>query len=761
MTSRRRTRFSDRLARAWLPLALLAAALATCGPAAAADPTGRRLVVVLYPEDTDGSPGAVATDRAIRSTFIAEAPVFVEVRNEYVETAAAVDAEIERRQLSYLRQKYAGRKVDLVIAVLTSALDFALAHRAELFPGAPVVHCAVDRSDLRPRHLPADVIGVPIRADHAATLETALRLQPDTRSVFVVAGNAPFDLARVPEVRQAFAPYAGRVEITYLVGLPFDDLLARVSDLPPGSIIYYLHIFRDGTGKTFVPAEALDRIAARANAPIYGRVSTHVGRGIVGGRVFSFDAEGRAAARLSLRVLTGERPEAITVPEAAENIDMFDWRQLKRWGLDERDLPPGSAVLFRDVSLWESYRWYVVGGISLCAVQALLIAGLLIHRARRRRSEFALRESEARFRLMADAAPVLIWTAGMDKRCTYVNRPWLEFTGRTLEQELGEGWADGIHPDDRRQSLAVYASQFDKREPFEMEYRLRRHDGEFRWVVDQGVPRFTPDGEFAGYIGACTDLTERRRAEEGLRASQRELRLLTGQLIEAQEGERRRVARELHDDLGQSLALLSVDLDLVARRPPATPTELAERLRAVSARVRELSSAVHDLSHQLHPSKLEHLGLDAALRGLCTEVGEHHRLKVKFAAAGVPRAIPEATSVCVYRIAQEALRNVVKHGRTDRARVELTGAAGRLRLRISDHGAGFDPAARGDGLGLVSMRERLALVGGRIAIDSRPGGGTRIEVCVPLPEPDAAPDTPVTPCGDDLVAAGATAEESP
>ena len=155
----------------------------------------------------------------------------------------------------------------------------------------------------------------------------------------------------------------------------------------------------------------------------------------------------------------------------------------------------------------------------------------------------------------------------------------------------------------------------------------------------------------------------------------------------------------------------------------------------MSARVKELSSSVHDLSHQLHPSKLEQLGLVAAVRGLCKELKQHHDLEVKFAHHDVPEAVPEATALCLYRIVQEALRNVVKHGGTDHAIVELSGAADGIRLRVSDEGAGFDPVSphRDGGLGLVSMRERLHLVGGEIAIDSRPSGGTRIDVRVPAP----------------------------
>ena len=148
----------------------------------------------------------------------------------------------------------------------------------------------------------------------------------------------------------------------------------------------------------------------------------------------------------------------------------------------------------------------------------------------------------------------MIWTAGTDRKCSYVNKTWLDFTGRALEEELGDSWAGGLHPDDVRSNLQTYTEAFDRRESFELHYRLRRHDGEYRWVLDKGVPRFNPDGSFAGYIGSCIDITERKLAEEGLATIGR-------RLIEAQEQERTWIGRELHDDINQRLALLAFELD--------------------------------------------------------------------------------------------------------------------------------------------------------------------------------------------------------
>jgi signal transduction histidine kinase len=219
-----------------------------------------------------------------------------------------------------------------------------------------------------------------------------------------------------------------------------------------------------------------------------------------------------------------------------------------------------------------------------------------------------------------------------------------------------------------------------------------------------------------------------------LRQSQQELRALSGRLLFAHETESRRIARELHDDLNQGLALLSVEMELLGQSPSESAGEFGGRMQELLARVRQLSSSVHALSHRLHPAKLEQLGLIATVSGLCRELAQAHGLEIEFTHHQMPEVVSPETALCLYRLAQEALRNAIKHGGARRVCVDLTGSADAVSLRIVDDGVGFDPSLiQGkEGLGLVSMRERAIHLGGEITIDSRPSHGTRIDVRLPV-----------------------------
>jgi signal transduction histidine kinase len=260
-----------------------------------------------------------------------------------------------------------------------------------------------------------------------------------------------------------------------------------------------------------------------------------------------------------------------------------------------------------------------------------------------------------------------------------------------------------------------------------MEYRLRRQDGEYRWVLDMGVPQFKADQTFAGYIGSCIDVTERKLAAEALSSVSR-------RLIEAHEEERRRIARELHDDINQRLALLEIELEQVETTSLGLSAEATVHLRAFKQRLSEVASDVQAISHRLHSSKLEYLGLASAIRSFCKELSQRQKVEIKFTCDSIARTLPQEISLCLFRVAQEALLNCVKHSGVREFDVDLREVGEQIQLTVSDSGVGFDLAtmANNPGLGLISMHERIRLIKGTISILSEPMKGTRVQAHAPV-----------------------------
>ncbi|MGH7390292.1 MAG: sensor histidine kinase [Candidatus Rokuibacteriota bacterium] len=359
-------------------------------PVAAGSPESaaqaQKHVLILYDEDRD-FPGLARLDRSLRESFEAELGDAVEFYSESLNLSQFERAGYDRLMADHYRAKYASKKLDLIVAVMGPSLDFLLRHGEALFPGTPIVFCGVDVSEGEGKTRRANVTGVLVKRAFSPTLEVALRLQPDTRHVFVVGGSSTFDRHLLTLVRRDLQAFEDRLGITYLVDLPMDGLLKAVSSLPSHSVILYTTVFTDGAGLGFVPHDVLSSIATAANAPVYVFVDQYVGRGAVGGSVYSLDTHGHQVADLGLRILRGAPPASLPIRELGAQVDMFDARQLGRWRLDEARLPPGSVIRYRDSSVWELYRWFIAGAIAVVVTQSALIAGLLLARARRRRAE--------------------------------------------------------------------------------------------------------------------------------------------------------------------------------------------------------------------------------------------------------------------------------------------------------------------------------------------------------------------------------------
>jgi PAS domain S-box-containing protein len=713
-------------------LALTVLLLALAGSAAAGGEPKRVLLVHSF---GSSAPPFTTHSTAFETALTKELGSRVDLDQVSLDMARYAQPDMEGAFVEFLLKRLAKWHPDLVVPIGSPAGRFVVKFRDRLFPGIPVIYTGMDRRTVAPEAITKNATFVGEDFKLAGLVEDILQLAPDTTTIEVILGATPLERYWAGEFRRAFEPFTDRVTFNFLNDLSFDQMLGRLSTLPPRSFILLGLFLRDASGVTHNEDEALQRLHAVANAPINGLYQNQLGLGIVGGRLYQGELQGVESARIAARILRGEPMASFPPMIIGTQRPRYDWRELQRWNIGEDRLPPGSVVEFRQPTVWQRYRWWVLGTLCVALVQAGLILQLALNLTKRRRGERALRESEARFRIVADSVPVLLWMSGGDRQYTFFNKPWMDFTGRTADEEIGNGWLEGVHPDDVDGFVKAYVEAFDSRRPFGLQHRLRRHDGEYRWVSDDGVPRYDAQGVFAGYVGSCLDITERRRAEQALRESHETILNLAGRLITAQEEERRRLGRDLHDDVSQRLAALGISLSVLARRLPETREPELGLLRDLQGRARELSDDVRRLSHDLHPAVLEHAGLGAALETCCQDFSRTRGIDVRLTTAeGDFTRVPMDVSLGLYRVVQEALANVARHSGAKRAEVRLRVTDTEVDLQVIDVGKGFNPdrARRGRGLGLISMQERVRLLRGAFEIRAAIDEGTDVRVHIPI-----------------------------
>jgi signal transduction histidine kinase len=602
--------------RYWLATALLGGVLSVSAGGASAATAPRR--VLILSAETPGLPAASVVRQGLISVLRQDGAEPVEIQEETIDTTRYAGEEYDRTLAALYRAKYGLAPPALVITVADPALDFARRHRAELFPNAPILFGVVEERVARARSNGPSVTGVLVGLGARATIELALRLHPVARRVVVVAGTSVFDQVWLNAIRQDLRALESRVPVTYLPARTFSEMLADVAALRNDAIVLFTTMALDGAGVPRVGTDVAEALRRSAVVPVYGISSNYLGHGVLGGAMVDLALHGQELGRRARAILSGAVPDGLPLVTTG-NLVAFDARELKRFHVDEAQLPPHSDVRFREVTFWDQHQWAAITVVSVVVIQSALISGLWFQRVRRRRAEGALRDTKS-----------------------------------------------------------------------------------------------------------------------ALRVSDRRVQSLAGRLITAQEVERSRIARELHDDLSQKLALLSIELEQFVG-DGATSEIVKGRARAASARAAEIATDVHNLSHELHPARLEMLGLAPALRGLCDEMSSSHNIEIEFERAPVPGSIPYEVSLCLFRVAQEGLRNVVRHSGARRATVTLWHADGLLALQIADAGRGFTPERASDGLGLVSMRERALLVGARFMVQSQQGRGTRVAVTVPVTWAGAPP----------------------
>jgi signal transduction histidine kinase len=343
---------------------------------------GQKRVLVIHQLRPD-SPLSAGMEDVYRTTFRRELGTRLDYYSEFMDTLRFAQPDYEAAFATYLRARYAGYHFDVIIATTTATLNLVRHTLDDVFGNTPVVFGA-GKGVARPPH----ATGVASTVDLDDTLELALRLQPDTRNVFVVSGNATdIDRAYGGLAHQQLQRFSGHLTLTNLDGLPMADLEQRVAHLPPDSLIYYVLVSRDGAGRQWLPVDALDRVTAAANAPVYAWHEVAFGHGIVGGQLFDSNVIARETTALALRVLRGESVDDIPVREITPYVAQFDWRQMERWHLDASRLPAGATILFRPQTRWERVRPYTMLGLALLSVVGAFASALWLERRRRHRAE--------------------------------------------------------------------------------------------------------------------------------------------------------------------------------------------------------------------------------------------------------------------------------------------------------------------------------------------------------------------------------------
>ena len=672
---------------------------------------------------------------SLHNELLADKALTAGITHVYLGLEDFPDKVYPRELIEELRDRLEKNPVDLVVSILPGADRFLLANSQELFPGVPKVFALPGSREVQKIKKLKNAVIIPGIAgkDQKNTVERIFSLLPDTRHLVVVSGDSPLDHNYLENTKRAIASSKRVTKVSYLVGLPLDELWRRASSLAPDTAILFTTYDRDKNGKKEDTTDVGIRLASRANAPVFSFIEALIGNGIVGGNVTSSGQYGKKTAETALRLLQGEQPAAIS-PKKQIPIDVYDWRALKRWNISEDRLPSGSQVRYKTLTFWETYRRYIIIGITVICLEAILIFALFSSLLRGKRIRATLQKSEKSYRTLQENIPVGIYRTSNSGNIISVNPAALMMFGLDVEEDLSSYQvADFYNDPEIRHDVISQLTTEGKVTDFDVDFR--RKDGSLFWGTLSAKQVTDEDGNFMFIDGIVQDTSDRKQAELKLFDYQQRLKALATQLTIAEEQEWRRIAADLHDHVSQSLALTR--LQLAAAAKSGDDAGLKKQLDQISRELLQMSSDIHHLIFELSSPTLRELGLGAAIdEWLEEKVKKVSAIEVELIDQ-LHDGLDELICLILFRNVRELLTNTVKHAQANKVVVCLEEEGGAIKITIKDNGIGFNPehALRktncDGGFGLFGIEERMADLDGSLTINSRPHQGTTIIMTVP------------------------------
>ena len=718
-------------------------------------PEGEKAVLVLYGERGD-LPAIEAIEENIREVFHASAAPHIALFSEYLDFTRFPVQQYETSLIRYLRERYAGRRIDLVMPVVGSALEFALTHREELFPGAPLVFCAIDQREIEKMHLPPDVTGIAAHFDFERTIGLILQLQPKVPEIICVSGTAGFDRLWASETRNIFERAYAHVPVRWIVGKSLAETLAEVSKVPRASAVLFLSMLRDGLGHSTSSVDVVRDLAHASRAPVYGASSQFLGAGAVGGAMFDFGTNGRNSAEIALKALRG-----VWVPYGARETEshnplVINWRALHKAGLPEWRVPKDVQVLLRPPGLWETHRTFIL----IVAVAIILLSGfiivLVVELSWRRKAETSLRQSEERMRLMLEAMPNGVVLANEQGHIVLVNTYAETLFGYQREELIGQTIKVLLPARFRNARLSDRAQFFVAQVAMTMGigeelYALRKDRSEF--PVEIGITSIQSK-EGILELAVIKDISTRKRAEAEARRYREELAHLSrveilGELVAS-------IAHELNQPLTGIMNNASAGRRFIAKGGADMP-KLDGLLQYVVADARRAGQILHGIRCMVRKGEGERdsVNLNTIVAEMVpiirSDALERH-------CAVVTEPDPMLPMVKASRVQlQQVLLNVIMNAFDSMGQIPPaerrviisteSGPDGHVQLKVRDFGIGlpmenpqrifeqfFSTKRDGLGMGLAIARSIIASHGGELNAINAEGGGTCVYFSLPIAE---------------------------